>query len=31
MAGRLAVNRVLAKPYSRHELYAALGIPARQE
>ena len=31
MAGRLAVSRVLAKPYSRHELYAALGIAPRQE
>jgi DNA-binding response OmpR family regulator len=30
MAGRLAVSRVLAKPYSRHELYAALGVPTRQ-
>ena len=30
MAGRLAVSRVLAKPYSRHQLYAALGVPARQ-
>lgn len=27
MAGRLAVNKVLAKPYSRQQLYAALGVP----
>ena len=27
MAGRLAVTKVLAKPYSRRELYAALGVP----
>ena len=26
MAGRLAVSKVLAKPYSRRELYAALGV-----
>jgi len=26
MAGRLAVTRVLAKPYSRRDLYAALGV-----
>jgi DNA-binding response OmpR family regulator len=26
MAGRLAVSKVLAKPYSRHALYAALGV-----
>ena len=29
MAGRLAVTRVLAKPYSRRELYAALGVPGQ--
>jgi DNA-binding response OmpR family regulator len=29
MAGRLAVTKVLAKPYSRHELYAALGVPGQ--
>jgi DNA-binding response OmpR family regulator len=28
MAGRLAVTKILAKPYSRHELYAALGLSA---
>jgi DNA-binding response OmpR family regulator len=27
MAGRLVVTKVLAKPYSRHQLYAALGVP----
>jgi CheY-like chemotaxis protein len=27
MAGRLAVTKVLAKPYTRHQLYAALGVP----
>lgn len=27
MAGRLAVSKVLAKPYSRRQLYAALGLP----
>ena len=26
MAGRLAVTKVLAKPYSRRQLYAALGV-----
>jgi DNA-binding response OmpR family regulator len=26
MAGRLAVTKVLAKPYSRQQLYAALGV-----
>jgi DNA-binding response OmpR family regulator len=30
MAGRLAVTRTLAKPYSRHELYAALGLQGRR-
>ena len=29
MAGRLAVTKVLAKPYSRRELYAALGVPGQ--
>jgi hypothetical protein len=29
MAGRLAVSKVLAKPYSRYELYAALGVPGQ--
>lgn len=29
MAGRLAVTRVLAKPYSRRQLYAALGVPGQ--
>ena len=28
MAGRLAVTKVLAKPYSRRQLYAALGLVA---
>ena len=27
MAGRLAVTKVLAKPFSRQQLYAALGVP----
>jgi hypothetical protein len=27
MAGRLAVTKVLAQPYSRQQLYAALGVP----
>jgi CheY-like chemotaxis protein len=29
MAGRLAVSKVLAKPYSRQQLYAALGVPGQ--
>jgi DNA-binding response OmpR family regulator len=29
MAGRLAVDRVLPKPFSRRELFAALGVPGR--
>jgi CheY-like chemotaxis protein len=29
MAGRLAVTKVLAKPYSRRQLYAALGVPGQ--
>jgi DNA-binding response OmpR family regulator len=29
MAGKLAVTKVLAKPYSRHELYTALGVPGQ--
>lgn len=29
MAGRLAVSKVLAKPYSRRALYAALGVSPR--
>ena len=29
MAGRLAVTKVLAKTYSRRELYAALGVPGQ--
>jgi hypothetical protein len=29
MAGRLAVAKVLAKPFSRRELFAALGVQGR--
>ncbi len=28
MAGRLAVTKILAKPFSQRELFAALGMPA---